>query len=49
VLEAADVATEAAVDRLVERVGMHTSAGVVETQTSLDMQRAVARELSPSR
>jgi hypothetical protein len=45
VLEAADVATEAAVDRLFERIGTAVSAGVRETQPALDAERAVAREL----
>jgi len=49
VLEASDVNTEAAVDQLFERIGMHTSAGVVETQAALDAERAVAHELSAHR
>jgi hypothetical protein len=49
VLEATDVATEAAVDRLFERIGIRVSAGVMETQAALDVERAVARELSANR
>jgi hypothetical protein len=49
VLEAIEVATEAAVDELFERIGTQSSAGVVETQAALDVERAVARELSASR
>ena len=49
VLEANDVTTEAAVDRLFERIGIRVSAGVMETHAALDVERAVARELSASR
>jgi hypothetical protein len=46
VLEAPNVSTEDAVDRLFERIGTHTHSGVVETQAALDAERAVRRELS---
>jgi hypothetical protein len=49
VLEASDVATEAAVDRLFERIGIQVSAGVRETQAALDVERVVSRELSANR
>jgi hypothetical protein len=49
VLEAPDVATEAAVDELFERIGMHAGTGIVETQAALDVERTVARELSARR
>ena len=49
VLEAPDVATEAAVDQLFERIGMHAGTGIVETQAALNVERAVARELSANR
>jgi hypothetical protein len=49
VLEAPDVATEAAVDQLFERIGMHADTGIVETQAALNVERAVARELSGNR
>ena len=49
VLEHSDVATEAAVDRLFDRIGTHTGAGVVETQAAQVAERAVARELSANR
>ena len=49
VLEASDVATEAAVDQLFERIGVQVSAGVRETQAALDVERVVSRELSASR
>jgi hypothetical protein len=49
VLEAPGVATEAAVDDLFERIGTHTSAGVVETEAAFAIERAVARELLASR
>jgi hypothetical protein len=49
VLEAPDVATEAAVDRLFERIGMHAGTGIFETQAALDVERAVVRELSAKR
>ena len=49
VLEATDVASEAAGGQLFERIGMHASAGVMETQAALDIGRAVARELSADR
>jgi len=45
VLGAADVSTEDAVDQLFERIGVHTGAGVVETQAAVDTERAVRREL----
>jgi hypothetical protein len=49
VLEAPDVATAGAVDELFERIGTNTSAGVMETQAALDVERAVGRELSADR
>ena len=49
VLEATEVESDAAVDRLFERIGVNTSAGVMETQAALDMERAVGRELSAER
>jgi hypothetical protein len=49
VLEATDATTEVAVDRLFERIGMHTRAGIMETQAALDVGSAVARELSANR
>jgi hypothetical protein len=49
VLEAPDVATEAAVDQLFERIGMHAGTGIVETQAALNVERAVVRELSAKR
>jgi hypothetical protein len=42
-------ASEAAVDQLFERIGMHASAGVMETQAAFDMRSAVARELLADR
>jgi len=49
VLEAPGVDTEAAVDQLFERIGVHVSAGVMETQAALDAERAVMRDLSAHR
>jgi hypothetical protein len=49
VLEATEVTSDAAVDRLFERIGVNTSAGVIETQAAVDMERAVGRELSAKR
>lgn len=49
VLEAHDVTTEAAVDRLFERIGVRVGASVMETASAVDVARAVARELSTSR
>jgi hypothetical protein len=49
VLEANDVTTEAAADRLFERIGVRVGASVMETQSAVDVQRAVARELSANR
>jgi len=49
VLEAPEVATEAAVDELFERIGTPTSAGIVETEAALDVERAVGRELVANR
>ena len=49
VLEANDVTTEAAVDRLFERIGVRVGASAMETQSAIDVQRAVARELSANR
>jgi hypothetical protein len=49
VLEATEVKNDAAVDRLFERIGVNTSAGIMETQAALDMERAVGRELSAKR
>jgi hypothetical protein len=46
VLEAPHVSTEHDVDQLFERIGFHASAGDVETQAALDVERAVRRELS---
>jgi hypothetical protein len=46
VLEVTDADSEAAVDRVFERIGVNTSAGVMETQAALDAERAVAHELS---
>jgi len=48
-LEAAEVTTDAAVDELFERIGMHTSAGVLETEAALAVERAVGRELTANR
>lgn len=49
VLEATDVATAGAVDELFERIGTNTSAGIMETQAALEVERAVGRELSADR
>jgi hypothetical protein len=49
VLEATDANTEAAIDQLFERIGTHTSAGVVETQAALAAEHAVVGELSAHR
>ena len=49
VLEADDVITEAAVDRLFERIGVRVDASVMETASAVDVGRAVARELSTPR
>jgi hypothetical protein len=49
VLEATDVSTEAAIDQLFERIGMRMSAGVMETQAALTVERTVARELAAGR
>ena len=49
VLEATDVITEAAVDRLFERIGVQVGASVMETTSALEVERAVARELSANR
>jgi hypothetical protein len=46
VLEVTDADSEAAVDRVFERIGVETSAGVMETQAALVAERAVAHELS---
>jgi hypothetical protein len=45
VLEAEDVTTEGAVDRLFERIGARVGGSVMETETAVDVGRAVAREL----
>jgi hypothetical protein len=49
VLEVNDVTTEAAVDRLFERIGVRAGAGVMETTSAVDAGRAVARDLSANR
>ena len=49
VLEAEDVTTEAAVDRLFERIGVRVGGSVMETETAVDVGRAVARELLAKR
>jgi len=49
VLEANDATTEAAVDRLFERIGVRVGASVMETTSAVAVQRAVARELSANR
>jgi hypothetical protein len=49
VLEEPSVQTEAAVDRLFERIGMHVSAGVMETQSALEVERVVRREVLAKR
>ena len=49
VLEATEVITDADVDRLFERIGVNTGAGVMETRAAVDMERAVGRELSTTR
>ena len=49
VLEAGDATTEAAADRLFERIGVRVGPSVMETQAAVDVQRAVARELSANR
>jgi hypothetical protein len=43
------VTTDAAVDRLFERIGMQVRAGVIETRAALDVENAVLRELSANR
>jgi predicted transcriptional regulator len=49
VLEADDVTTETAVDRLFERIGARVGASIMETRSAVDVQRVVARELSRNR
>jgi hypothetical protein len=46
VLEATEVTTDAAVDRLFERIGVNAGAGVMETRAAVDTERAVRRELA---
>jgi hypothetical protein len=41
-----DATTEAEIDQLFERISVHATTGVVDTPASLDVERAVARELS---
>jgi hypothetical protein len=49
VLEQTDANTEAAVDAVFERIGVHTGAGIVETDAALGAERAVAHELLAQR
>jgi len=49
VLEADDVTTETAVDRLFERIGARVGASIMETRSAVDVERVVARELSRNR
>ena len=46
VLEAADVSTENAVDRLFDRIGFRVYGGAVETRAALDVEDIVKGELS---